>query len=343
MVDKNHSNGDEQWNKTFRGPKDKNIGSSVEQTSDGGYIIAGYTYTGSFYKISDDALLIKTDKNGNEQWNRTFGGTGPDRIYYAKQTSDGGFITAGETYSNYDPRYASIHPFYRLSEKGNGAWLIKTDKNGNEQWNKTFGGIYATDRGEDNAKIVQQVSDGGYIIGGAKLFPTDGHSSCPSCGFQSHAWLIKTDIDGNEQWNKTFGEENSDVSTTYVQQTSDEGYVAILSNNTMIKMDKNGNVQWDRTFGGSANSAQQTSDGGYIIAGTTNFSVNSRTEARIIKTDSNGNIIWDKILRDHDKINANSIRQVSDGGYIIAGMTTSYGIEPESFKQRATLLKINNI
>ena len=333
-------NGNEQWNKTFGGPRDRNVGNSVEQTSDGGYIIAGYTYTGSIYRTSDDAWLIKTDKNGNVQWNKTFGGIGPDRIYYAKQTSDEGYIAVGDTYSNYDPKYASIHPLYSLSEKGNGAWLIKTDKNGNEQWNKTFGGIYATDRGEDCARTVQQTLDGGYIIGGSKLFPTgEPPSSCPSCGFQSYAWLIKTDVDGNEQWNKTFGEENNDVSTDYVQQMPDEGYITIASQDTwIIKTDKNGNVQWNRTFGGFANSAQRTSDGGYIIAGS---GAESQVRNRIIKTDSNGNIIWNKMLKGPDQTDANSIRQVYDGGYIIAGTTIFYGVEPESFNRRALLLKIS--
>lgn len=341
-------NGNEQWNKTFGEPKDRNTGGSVEQTSDGGYIIAGYSYTGSIYRTSDDAWLIKTDKNGNVQWNKTFGGIGPDRVYYAKQTSDKGYIAVGYTYSNYDPRYASIHPLYRLSEKGNGAWLIKTDINGNEQWNKTFGGIYTTDRGEDYARTVQQTLDGGYIIGGWKLFPTDEPSSCPSCGFQNYAWLIKTDINGNEQWNRTFGEENNeennDVGTNYVQQTPDEGYITVISKDaSMIKTDKNGNIQWYRTFGGFANSAQRTSDGGYIIAVTTDFNPRSQTRTRIIKTDSNGNIIWNKILKGPDQTDVNSIRQVSDGGYIIAGMAISYGIEVESIRSRALLLKIINI
>jgi hypothetical protein len=192
-------NGNQQWNKTFGGPGYDGA-SSVQKTSDGGYILAGYTR--SYGAGNDDAWLIKTDANGNHQWNKTFGGPGNDDAHSVQQTSDGGYILAGSIdlqYPNYD------------------AWLIKTDPNGNQQWNKTFGGA----RG-DSASSVQQTSDGGYIIAGK--FGGEG--------FITYPLLIKTESNGNLRWEIIFGGTAGSVSS--VQQTSDGGYILIGSKTTLL-------------------------------------------------------------------------------------------------------------
>jgi len=301
-----------EWSKTFGG-SGWDVANSVQQTSDGGYIIAGYT--GSYGAGSDDAWLIKTDSSGKEEWSKTFGGSDYDEANSVQQTSDGGYIIAGRT-NSYGAGYRD-------------AWLIKTDSSGKEEWSKTFGGS-----GWDVANSVQQTSDGGYIIA--------GRTNSYGAG-DYDAWLIKTDSSGKEKWSKTFGGSDYDEANS-VQQTSDGGYIIAGRTNSygagpgdawLIKTDSLGKEEWSKTFGGSghdrANSVQQTSDGGYIIAGRTNSYGAGPGDAWLIKTDSEGNEEWSKTFGGSRYDGANSVQQTLDGGYIIAGYTESYGASSDAW------------
>jgi hypothetical protein len=258
--------------KTYGGTDDDGA-FSVQQTSDGGYIVAGTTW--SFGAGGADIFLIKTDANGNRIWTKTYGGTNDDTAFSVQQTSDGGYIVAGYTYS-FGAGYSDF-------------FLIKTDANGNIQWAKTYGGTRW-----DYASSVQQTSDGGYIVaGGTYSF---------GAGWDDDIFLIKTDANGNIQWAKTYRGASGDGAMS-VQQTSDGGY--IVANYTLsfgagwlniflIKTDANGNVQWAKTYGGTVwdmpFSVQQTSDGGYIVAGATSSFGTGSGDIFLIKTDANGNI-----------------------------------------------------
>ncbi len=290
---KTDSNGNKVWDKTYGGFLQDDA-YSVQQTSDGGYILTGYTH--SYVTRSDDFWLVKTDSDGNKEWDKTYGGFSQDDAYFVQQTSDGGYILTGWTGS------------YGAGSMD--AWLVKTDSNGNEQWNKTFGG---TDW--DIAQSVRQTSDDGYIIAGS----TDSYGA-------RVGWLIKTDSNGNKQWDRTFEGTGSPES---VQQTSDGGYILVgctdsLSDGCLVKTDPNGNKQWYRTFGEIVRSGHQTSNGGYILAGAIGSGIGSN-DFWIVKIDSNGNKVWDKTFEGTDDDVANSVQQTSDGGYIIAGRTKSYG------------------
>jgi M6 family metalloprotease-like protein len=297
--------GNQQWIRTFGGTNAEE-GHSVQQTADGGYIIAGNTY--SFGAGSSDAWLIKTDDMGYEQWNVTFGGSYEDLAYSVNQTADGGYIIAGYTKS-----YASYHYY-------SDAWLIKTDSLGNKQWHSAFGG-----NSTDVGRSAQQTADGGFIVAGYTYSYGAGSSD---------AWLIKTDSMGNERWNHTFGGSSEDFAND-VQQTVDGGYIMVGTTKTLypdvwlIKTDIRGNRQWSRIFGGigynDAYSVQQTSDCGYIIAGSRDTHSLSHGDFLWIKTDWRGNQEWISTFGGNGYDNAQSIQQTTDGGYIIAGYTTSHG------------------
>jgi hypothetical protein len=295
------------WIKTYGG-QSTDWSYSVQQTSDGGFIITGYT--SSFGAGESDVYLIKTDANGNQQWYKNFGGISGDDGYSIQVTSDCGYIIVGETYS------------FGAGESD--VYLIKTDGNGNQQWYKTFGGS-----AEDYGYSVQQTSDGGYIIAGT----TESFGA----GFFSDVYLIKTDMDGNQLWYKTFGEIGWDEGYS-VQLASDGGYIIVGYTESfgvgdpdvyLIKTDANGNQQWYKTFGGSdsddGSSVQQILDDGYIIVGTTYSFGAGRSDVYLIKTDGNGNQLWYKTFGGSDDDHGNSVQQTSDGGFIITGWTESYG------------------
>jgi hypothetical protein len=281
------------------------LGFSVQQTSDGGFILLGRTE--SFGAGEPDVWLIKTDADGNEQWEKTFGGSAWDLGSSVQQTSDGGFILVGWTAS--------------FGAGGFDVWLIKTDANGNEQWEKTFGGRYS-----EWSSSVRQTSDGGFIIVGDTWSFGAG---------EPDVWLIKTDANGNKQWDRTFGGRYPDGGRS-VQQTSDGGFIIVgytasfgAGDVWLIKTDANGNKQWDRTFGGrypdGGWSVQQTSDGGFIIVGDTASFGAGWADVWLIKTDADGNKLWDRTFGGSSYDYGYSVQQTSDGGFIIVGETTSFG------------------
>jgi uncharacterized delta-60 repeat protein len=306
LIIKLDSSGNIQWSRAIGGTN-SDIARSIQQTSDGGYIVAGFT--NSFGAGNYDVLIIKLNSSGNIQWSRAIGGIGYDEAYSIQQTSDGGYIVAGYTGS--------------FGAGGYDVFIIKLDSSGNIQWSRAIGGTNI-----DIANSIQQTSDGGYIVAG------DTYS------FGAGAWdvfIIKLDSSGNIQWSRAIGRTNSDGAYS-IQQTSDGGYIVAGSTDSfgagghdvlIIKLNSSGNIQWSRAIGGTnsdgARSIQQTSDGGYIVAGLTRSFSSGGLDFFIIKLDSSGNIQWSRAIGGTNDEYAYSIQQTSDGGYIAVGYTYSFG------------------
>ena len=290
------------WYKIYGGVGSE-CGFSVQQTTDGGYIVAGTT---SSFGNSDQVYLIKTDSLGDSLWIKIYGGPLSDYGQSVQQTSDSGYIIAG--YSN-------------SFGNNNQVYLIKTDSLGDTLWTKTYGGS-----SEDYGYSVQQTIDGGYIIAGRTS----------SFGNDEQAYLVKTDPIGDTLWTKTYG--GSGAQRGYsVQQTTDGGYIIAGTtqssphniNVLLVKFDSAGsnlwsfiyNIGWALFSGGQ--SVQQTSDSGYIITG--GILIGSYSQVYLIKTDSLGNSEWENNFGGASDDGGISVKQTQDGGYIIAGVTNSFG------------------
>jgi hypothetical protein len=298
---KTDSNGNELWNKTFN----KKNGNSIQQTIDGGCVMAGSASTsyfkddGSYIIKDDESWLIKVDKNGDEIWNKTFGGALNGELFSVIHTSDGGYAMAGMN--------------HKISQS---ALLIKTDSEGNKQWYKTFGG------GKRAYSVVED-HDGGFVIGGNNIM----RNSNSIMG--SDIFIIKTDSSGNQKWSKTFDKEYDDIAHS-VLKTNDEGFVLAGASGgdiLLIKTDSSGNEEWSKTFAGKdvIKSVVQTIDGGYALAVTTFTFGSSGNDAHLIKTDSNGNIEWNITLGGNGSNSVNSILESMDGSYVLAGGAQSGG------------------
>ncbi|HTW92442.1 MAG TPA: hypothetical protein VMH22_12135 [bacterium] len=301
---KTKDTGDTLWTRTYGG-SGGDFGYSVQQTSDGGFIVAGYT--NSFGADSNDVYLIKTNASGDTLWTRTYGGTGDDEGYSVQQTSDRGYIIAGYTWAAGLREY----DFY----------LVKTDSFGDTLWTRTYGG-----NGDDYGYSVQQTSDGGYIVAGS--------TSSFGAG-EDDAYLVKTNASGDTVWTRTYG--GSSVEYVYsVQQTSDGGYVVAGSTNSygagrddvyLVKTRASGDTAWTRTYGGSSSDGgycvQQTSDRGYIVTGYTSSFGAGVEDVYLVKTDSLGDTLWTRTWGTTGDDWSTSVRQTSDGGYIVAGTTSS--------------------
>ena len=311
---KTDSLGNLEWNQTYGGP-DCDWALTLLQTSDGGYLLAGATR--SFGAGSFDLWLVKTDSAGNLEWNKTYGGPDHDGAASVLQTSDGGYVLGAYTYS----WGAGLEDL----------WLVKTDSAGNLEWNKTYGGPYC-----DWPMTILKTNDCGYAFAGSRMpGPSETHAHAEDF------WLVKADSAGNFEWNKSYGGPCYDWTTTGLQ-TSDGGYVIVGYTNSsgvgsldfcMVKTDSAGNLEWNKTYGGpeadGASSVLQTSDGGYLLAGATRSFGAGLEDFWLVKTDSQGNIQWDKTYGGPEADGARSVLQTSDGGYLLAGFTESYGAGKE--------------
>jgi hypothetical protein len=297
---KTNASGDTLWTRTYGGT-DVEVGYSIQQTTDMGYIVAGYT--NSFVGFGSQAYLVKTNATGDTLWTRTYGDTNNDYGRSVQQTSDGGYIIAGFTdFGNYNQVY-----------------LIKTNSSGDTLWTRHY---WETDYNRGN--FVQQTSDGGYIVAGEAY----------SLG-SVQVYLVKTNASGDTLWTRTYGGADYDYGYS-VQQTSDGGFIVVGEGQSfgnrwkvyLIKTNASGDTLWTRTYGGTSdeggNSVQQTLDGGYIVTGWA-WSFGNQSQVYLVKANASGDTLWTRTYGGPINEVGKSIQQTTDRGYIIAGWTNSYG------------------
>ncbi len=312
----------------------------IQSTKDGGYIMAGSTesHDGDVHGNhgEDDFWVVKLDRHGAIQWQKTLGGVIDEKAFSVQQTFDGGYIVAGEANSN-EGQVRGNHGRFDY-------WVVKLDSSGDIDWQRSLGGSK-----DDFATCIRQTKDSGYIVVGGS-FSADGQvTGHHGMDIYSDCWVVKLGSSGHIQWQHSYGGTSGDVGQD-VQETNDGGYVVagnatsndgdvrgvhdpVYGDAWIIKISRTGDLQWQHAFGGSdyeqANSILQTTDDGYVFAGWTR-SANGDVSGNhgnydfwVVKLDKKGTLQWQKCAGGTGGDLAYGIRQTKNGDYIVAGGTGS--------------------
>ncbi len=326
------------WAKTYGGSGSED-GSSVYETTDGGFIICGSTDSNNGDVLSNhgflDIWVIKTDENGNLEWQQTYGGSAQDNGYVIRPTSDGGYIIGGLSRStNGDATNNKGESDY---------WIIKIAANGAIQWQKNYGGSDL-----DVLSSIEQTADGGFIMNGT-VFSTNVDVTNHHGG--ADYWVVKTNSLGVMQWQKTLGGSHYEFAGN-IQQTADGGYIVSgsspsidgdVTNNHgqgdlwIVKLNPLGVIDWQKTFGGTLDDkayfVEQTSDGGFIITGISNsvdgdlLLNNGLYDYWVLKVNAAGVAQWQKTIGGSNNDYADCIKQSSNNGFIVGGRSYSADID----------------
>jgi len=293
--------GDPLWDRAFGG-SGEDVGYFVKETQDGGYVVAGST--GSYGMGQERLWILKTDIEGNKQWDCVLGGfvsSLGDGGWSVDKTNDGGYIVTGYTRS------------FGTGKKD--LWLLKIDAEGELQWDKTFGGPE-----DDVGMSVVHAVDGGYVVAGRTAsFGAGGDD----------IWLLRVDDDGEEVWNTTFGGEKDEAAFQVIELKDGFALVGRSESGSesrrivLIKVDQGGKKLWERNYKGSSGSSlQPTADGGFLIAGRKDSKDFGR-DALLIKTDPSGWEQWSEEMQAQGDGIATSAIQGGEGDYIVAGICSS--------------------
>ena len=308
---------------------------SISETSDNGFIVAGHT--GSIdgditlNHGFTDCWVVKINAVGAIEWQKSYGGSSTEYANEIQQTSDGGYIFAGFTYSN-DGEVSDNH--------GTGTtdwWVVKLDSEGSLLWQRCFGTFE-----DDVANAVKQTADGGYIVAGDRQNGDDWDY-----------YIVKLSSEGETEWEKIFGGTQTDAAQA-ILETADGSFVVSAgftysndgdvtghhgvgySDYWLMKLDSMGNLLWQKCYGGTrddgAFSICQTIDKGFILAGgsvsndgdvTGHHGGISYADFWIVKLDTIGSIQWQKSLGGNGADGAYSIIESLDSGIVIAGYALS--------------------
>jgi len=336
------ADGESIWQSVAGGTGVDQLG-SMDITDDGGVVLGGHSNSMSSGDKSEDSKgmydywVVKLDHTGAISWDVTIGGDGLEQLNSIEQTTDGGYILGGISFSG----ISGDKTQEAFGDRD--IWIVKIDSVGNIEWQQTFGGDM-----EDEIFEIHQTSDDGYIIGSYSLSDTTGNKTEPIKGGIDY-WVIKLTATGAVEWQKVYGGSDWDFLTS-IEQTLDGGYIMVGQSDSpmsidksennhggsdcwVIKTDPQGNIEWDNTIGGTDDEIpiciRPTSNGGYILGGAT-FSGTSGDitdpiigggDAWVVMMDANGNIVWDKIVGTGWIDQINSIVETSDKGFMLGGFS----------------------
>ena len=323
-----------EWEQSLGGTS-ADVAKCIQQTSDGDYIVAGYSNSFNGDVVGNhglyDCWIAGLDESGDLSWQNSLGGSNTDKAEFIKQTYDKGYIIAGNTQSN-DGDVSGHHGDYDF-------WAVKLDSTGTMDWQKCLGGSEW-----DYAYACEQTIDSGYVMTG-NTFSNDGDVSGNHGSYDY--WVVKMNADGDIEWQNCLGGGSSDEAYS-IQQTSDDGFIVagysmsddgdVSGNNGMadywiVKLDAEGELQWQKCLGGTsydeAASVRQTSDEGYIVTGfsssedgdvSDNYGYN---DYWVVKLNNSGEITWQQNYGGSDDDYGRCIRQTTDGGYVMTGRSRS--------------------
>jgi len=323
-----------EWEHSFGG-SDLEVARSIQQTSDGGYIVAGYTRSTDGQVTGNhggyDCWVLKLSTLGDIEWKRAYGGTNNEWAYAVRQTRDGGYVIAGRSLSN----NGDVSGNHGKED----VWVLKLDSGGAIEWQRSLGGS-----NRDAALAIEQTSDEGYIIAG---FSDSNDGDVTGNHGATDFWVLKLDEGGVIEWQRSLGGSHYDYAKG-LRQTPDGGYIVVgesLSSDGdvttprgdadfwIVKLDSLGTLEWQRSLGStsidSAFDVCLTDDGGYVVTGHVTAPTGDVADHRgwydiwVVKLDFLGKLIWQKTLGGSGDDTAVAVQQTADGGLAIGGTTAS--------------------
>ncbi|MEK7677399.1 MAG: formylglycine-generating enzyme family protein [Verrucomicrobiota bacterium] len=341
-----------EWQITAGGSGDDSV-YWMQQTQDGGYVVGGPSNSNASGMRAGsrtapnfggyDYWVVRLDPQGAELWDKAFGGLGDDKLFVVLEASDGGFLLGGR--SNSGKQGNKETPGFG----GYDYWVVRLNAAGDKLWDKTYGG---TD--EDRLVAVAPASDGGFLLGGRSRSPVGGNRTAEPLGGYDF-WVVRLDAQGNKLWDKAFGG-SADETLWALAGTPDGGWILAGSSASdiegtktspnygdldawVVRLDKEGNQLWDSSFGGGgteeAMSVQTTPDGGCVLCAYTNSGASGNKHSPnfgdfdgwVVRLDAQGKLVWEKDFGGLGYDELNCVRILPDGGYIVAGDSTS-GLGP---------------
>ncbi len=340
---KSNSFGQKLWDKRFGGSQNDYLNHLI-QTQDGGYLLAGSSYSGKSgdkseaSKGNQDYWIVKVDAQGNKQWDKTFGGSGSDELVKIMELASGELVLGGTSNS------PTSGDKTQGSQGRTDYWLVKISKNGRKIWDQRYGGSAAETLGS-----FTESNTGGFLLGGTSL-SGQGHDKSENSRGGSDYWVVQTDSEGKLLWEKTYGGSANEEAYA-VGQSGNSFFVAGTSNSGIsgdktqesrggkdywvLKINDKGIKIWDKRYGGTANdelrAGTTTSAGGMALAGKSfsgkgadkRQSNQGRSDYWLVQVDTDGNPQWDQRFGGSRAEELRSVSQTQDGGFLLGGQSDS--------------------